>query len=168
MNFEFMNAEFQLRLQSYLDGELSPAEAGAVETVLARDAEARALLAELRQTSSALAVFEADQKLPESREFYWSKIQRALAHADQPRTTTSRDGVPWWRRILIPAGGFAALVIAALLAFRPGSVSPQIETYLADSGALTYRDEAEKMTVVWLSYPAENDFANLKPNDTID
>ena len=32
---------------------------------------------------------------------------------------------------------------------------------------MTYRDEAERMTVVWLSYPADNEFADSDEEDTI-
>ena len=71
-----MNAEFQLKLQAHLDGELSERESREIETALATDAEARALLAELRNTCGALAGFEAELKLPEERAFYWSKIRR--------------------------------------------------------------------------------------------
>ncbi len=162
-----MNEEFQLKLQAYLDGELTAVEAREVDNVVAKDADARALLQEMRQTSAALAAFEVEIKLPESREFYWSKIQRTIERTEQP-VAVRPVGIPWWRKLLIPAGGFAALLIAVLFTFRPAPTSPQIETYLVDSGAMTYRDQAEKMTVVWLSYPAENDFANHESDDTID
>jgi anti-sigma factor RsiW len=159
-----MNQDFQLKLQAYLDGELSEHETREVEAALADDADARALLTELRNTAGALANFGADLKLPESREFFWSKIQREIQ-----RQGIAASGhptpVPLWRRFLIPAGAFAALVLVGLIglkSFGPpnnaGSVA--VETVLTDSGAMTYRDEAEGMTVVWLSYPAENEFAD--------
>ena len=67
-----------MRLQAYLDGELPDSEAREAASLLAQDAEARALLAELKNTSAAMAGFELDIKLPESREFYWSKIEREI------------------------------------------------------------------------------------------
>ena len=73
-----MKQELQLKLQAYLDGELPDGEAREAADLLAQDAEARALLAELKNTRAALAGFEADIKLPESREFYWSKIEREI------------------------------------------------------------------------------------------
>ena len=167
-----MNAEFQLKLQAHFDGELSEREAREIETLLATDAEARALLAELRNTRGALAGFEAELKLPEGREFYWSKIQREISRRE-PTAVVRPAVLPWWRRYLIPSGAFAAVVIAGLLGAHQmgwlsgGSRSPQIETFLADSGAMTYRDEAERMTVVWLSYPGENDFADVPGEDTL-
>lgn len=165
-----MNQDLQLKLQAYLDGELPESEAREVEASLPANAEARALLAELRNTSGALAGFEAGIKLPESREFYWSKIRREIER--QETAPATRSAIPWWRRILIPSGAFAALVIAGLLAViqlrdAGGNQPVWLETSHADSGTLTYRDEAEKMTLVWLSYPGENEFADTDGDDTI-
>ena len=164
-----MNQDFQLKLQACLDGELSAAEGRELETALAADAQAQALLAELRNTSTALAGFEADIKLPESREFYWSKIQRDIARLDKG-PTAARDVVPFWRRFLVPAGAMASLAIAGMLAlqqFGPvGGPGVAVET-LGDSGAMTYRDDAEGLTLVWLSYPAENQFTDYESPDTI-
>jgi anti-sigma factor RsiW len=167
-----MNTEFQLKLQSYFDGELAAREAREVETALAADAEARTLLAELRNTGGALAGYEAEIKLPEAREFYWSKIQREIQRQETAEMARSAPQ-PWWSRFLIPAGAFAAVAIAGLFGalqlgwFSGGARSPHIETFLADSGAMTYRDEIERTTVVWLSYPVENEFADAAAADTI-
>jgi len=168
-----MNAEFQYTLQAYLDGELSVSEAREVETTLAADAEASALLAELRHTGDLLAGYEAEIKLPEAREFYWSKIQREIQRQE---AAGQADSVPrtWWSRLWLPSGVIAAVVAAGLLGaiemgwLARGGRSPQIETFLADSGAMTYRDEIERTTVVWLSYPGENQFADTSAVDTIE
>lgn len=164
-----MNADFQLKLQAYCDGELPEREVREVEAALTGDAEARALLAELRNTAGALRGFEADIKLSEAREFYWSKIQREIQR--QETTLPARPAIPLWRRLLMPSGAFAALVIVGLLAFKQmdrGVRLTQVETFLANSGAMTYRDEAEQTTVVWLSYAGENEFADTDSGDTID
>jgi anti-sigma factor RsiW len=167
-----MNADLQLKLQSYLDDELSAREAREVETALAADAEARALLAELRNTGGALAGYEVEIKLPEAREFYWSKIQREIQRQETAGLTRAAPQ-PQWSRFLIPTGAFAAVAIAGWFGalqlgwFSGGARSPQIETFLADSGAMTYRDEIERTTVVWLSYPVENEFADADATDTI-
>ena len=167
-----MNEDLQLKLQAHLDGELSERDNRELEAALAGDAEARALLTELRHMSAALATFEAETKLPESREFHWSKIQREIQRLEKLPPTRPAP-LPAWRRFLIPAGAFAAVAIAGLLAadqlgWLPTSRrTTQIETFLADSGAMTYRDEAERTTLVWLSYPAENEFALPDSDDTI-
>jgi anti-sigma factor RsiW len=161
-----MNQDFQLKLQAYVDGELSEREVREVEGALAGDAEARALLAELQNTNAALATFEAELKLPETREFYWSKIQRQIEREQAPAPVAARP-IPWWQRFLIPAGGVAALVIAVLIGLKQNKPLVQgpfvpVETHLSDSGAMTYRDQSEGLTVVWLSYPAENEFAEFE------
>src|ERR1041384_1921221 len=112
-----MKEDLQLKLQSYFDGELSEAEARQIEASLAGDAEGCALLAELRNTRGALSVFEAEVKLPESREFYWSKIRREIERQEKiatARPTSSPFAA--WRKLLVPAGAFAALAIAGLIA----------------------------------------------------
>ena len=161
-----MNQDFQLKLQAYLDGELTERETREVEAALAGDAEARALLTELRNTSGALAVFAAELKLPETPEFFWSKVQREIQRQDRTAVTRSA-GLPWWRRILVPAGSLAALVLVGLIGFKsfgPANDAQEaaVETFLTDAGAMTYRDQVEGMTVVWLSYPAENEFADFE------
>ena len=44
---------------------------------------------------------------------------------------------------------------------------PQMETAAADTGALTYHDYDGGTTLVWLSYPAENEFADSDSFGTI-
>ncbi len=164
-----MDYDAQLKLQAYLDGELPEAEARAVATWLARDREAVALLAELRATRKALAGFEAGIRLPESGEFFWSKIQRAISTlelAEPAREPFSLFGA--WRRFLVPAGTLAAVALATLVAsvqfgLWSGSPGPDAESALADSGAFTYHDYSTRTTLVWFSYPAENEFAEGEP-----
>jgi hypothetical protein len=44
---------------------------------------------------------------------------------------------------------------------------PEFETAIADPGALVYRDYARKTTLVWFSYPAENEVAAGDASDTV-
>src|SRR5512138_813224 len=94
----------QLKLQAYLDGELPEAEARRMTDRLAQDPEAAALLTELRQTTEAVAAFEKEVRLPESREFYWSKIQREIQRQAQPapEAATLPDWLAALRRVLMP------------------------------------------------------------------
>jgi len=73
-----MKHEVELKLQAWMDGQLPGPEAAEIARLAETDAEARALLTELQQTRAALAGFESEIKVPESREFYWSKIARAI------------------------------------------------------------------------------------------
>lgn len=161
--------ESQLQLQAYLDGELPEAGRREVEAWLTHDPEARALLAELRQTDAALAGADCDVKLPESREFYWSKIEREIrrreAAARPPEASTVWSWMALWRRWLVPAAALAVLTLAfvlgpVLLSGRPH----ELEVVLATGNSTTYRDHARGMTLVWFSFPAENRF----PEDELD
>jgi len=160
-----MNREAQIKLQSFLDGELSEAENREVSAWLARDQEAATLLVELRNTRGALAGVESEVRLPETQEFYWSKIKREIEHLGSASTPAPTDS-PFHRlrRFLIPAGAVAVLLIAGFLTFTElntghGTRAPQLVAKLADTSAITYRDQTTGTTLVWFSYPAEKQFA---------
>lgn len=150
--------EQELKLQAYFDGELPPAEAREIANLLARDAEAVALIKSLKATRQALSSFETGIKVPETREFYWSKIRREIERAETPRPQPAKTGVfSLLRRMLVPAAGVAMLAIAAMFVTRGGSRPMEFETASADSKAFTYRDYSAGTTLVWLSYPAERE-----------
>jgi anti-sigma factor RsiW len=160
-----MDYEAQLKLQAYLDGELPEGKARQMASLLAKDKEAAALSAELRNTREALAGFETGIRVPESREFYWSKIARQIKRVEsvETRPAPAPAFVTWLRRLLMPAAVAAFATVIVLVANRP--VLPgepdafRTETALADSGAFTYHDYAAGTTLVWLSYPADNEVA---------
>jgi anti-sigma factor RsiW len=152
-----MEHESQLKLQAFLDGELPESEAREMAALVARDPEATALLAELRNTRKALANFEPDVKVPESREFYWSKIEREIQRSEpEPQSVETVTLFQLIRRFLLPASAMAAVAIAVIVAGRWGSPGePDTELTMAGSGMFTYTDYANGTTLVWLSYPAE-------------
>lgn len=165
-----MDYDAQLKIQAYLDGELPEEEARAVANQLALDREAVALLAELRQTRQSMARFEAGIRVPESREFYWSKIEREINRLEPAPAAAAPEPSLWahLRRLLVPVGATALLAVAGVLALqfvRLGGVNGLGATTVADSGALTYRDYSSGTTLVWLSYPAENEFAAKRPGE---
>jgi anti-sigma factor RsiW len=166
-----MNYETQLKLQSLLDGELPESDAREVAAQVARDPEAAALLAELRHTREAVAGFESGIRLPESREFYWSKIQREIDRL-QPRTAPKAPALSLWnylRRLAVPATALALVAIAGFVASRgvQRGAAGFTEISTSDTEALTYRDFSADTTLVWLSYPADNDVAETDPADTL-
>lgn len=155
-----MNEEQQLKLQAFIDGELPEEEAREISAWLAQDEEAIALSRELRHTRQALKSSVANVRVPESREFYWSKIQREIERLEPaPRRVPQKSWFQMLRRVLIPAGAVAALAMIGIFAGKQGwsevSVSTGTEMVLADSNALTYHDYANGTTLVWVSYPAE-------------
>jgi hypothetical protein len=69
----------------------------------------------------------------------------------------------------MPASAIAAL--AVLVANRQiesdgGLQSARLETTRSDPGAFTYRDYAGGATLVWLSYPAEEEAGEAQASDT--
>ena len=167
-----MNEDLQLKLQAYLDGELSSGEAQAVRDLLTTDAGARDLLVELTNTRDVVVAHEAAIKLPESREFYWSKIQREIGRLESPQPVAAATGwLATWRRWLLPVSALALAALAAVIIVPQqglGRHAGEAEFALTDDGSsFTYRDYASGTTLVWLPYAAENEFADFNTGDTI-
>jgi anti-sigma factor RsiW len=166
-----MDYNAELKLQAFLDGELAKGEASEVAEWVARDRAAAALLEELRNTRGALAGFEAGIQLPESREFFWSKVQREIQRLETTDPKPARvPFVALLRRFLVPASALALVLVVGMVLSRSAgpfgrTASPAIETALADAGAFTYRDFSAGTTLVWLSYPADEE---AKENDQMD
>lgn len=168
-----MTEEQQLKLQAFLDGELPEADTREVASWLARDSEAADLLGELRNTRSTLRDIQPELKLPETREFYWSKIQREIQRPEPLQTPANPASLfTLLRRFLVPLTTVAVLAIVGVFTFQQlgsrGETHPaQVSAMLADVGAFTYRDQAQGMTVIWLSYPAEKKVADKPSADTL-
>ena len=165
-----MDYDTQLKIQAYLDGELPETEAREIANLLARDRQAVALHTELRNTRAALTGHEIGLELPESREFFWSKIQREIDRLEPAEAVAPRHSFfSGWRKILIPAGALAAIVLAVTI------VGPQLGSWqsagtaqaavLADSSAFTYHDYEKGTTLVWLPYPAEDENQQTDEDD---
>jgi len=162
-----MNENLQLQLQAYLDGELPPGEAQTVRDLLATDAAARDLLTELTQTNAALANYEAAIKLPETREFYWSKIQREINRSPAPARADGFSLGTWLRRVLVPTGALAAVAIALLLSVPRPSGAEDYFSASGDAVAFTYQNYNTGTTLVWLDFAPENDFSDSTSVDTL-
>lgn len=174
-----MNQEQQHRLQSWVDGQLDPKSAQEVARWIESEPEARQLTENLRQVRRWVRDHEPVRPVPESRDFYWSKIRRGIEAAENVETSPAQTrtsakpratATHWWRW-LIPAGAFALL----FLAFRPGAprqenLAPlaritsleapaprtamvaghEIETPSAELTSLTFYSSQDAMTVVWV------------------
>ena len=177
-----MNLEQQLKLQAFLDGELPESEAREILAWTQRDSAAAGLLAELRNTRAALAKSEPHLSVLETREFFWSKIEREIQRLEPQTISTPKVSIfVILRRLLLPAAAFSVLVIAGLIAHfefpnnAPQTVvqsvadadMPTVETTLANSDATTYRDASEGTTLVWFSTAAAEGPAQNKPPTVI-
>jgi anti-sigma factor RsiW len=147
-----MKHELELKVQAWLDGELPDHEARRMGELIAHDSEAAALAAELGCIRQAMFRQEAPVPLAESREFYWSKIQRQIQREAAVRRPVD---VPWYarlRRYVGPLAGAAALGCILLLAVvRNGSPAfDEISSTGDGMEAVTFHDQSAQMTVVWL------------------
>jgi len=153
-----MNLESQLKLQAYLDNELSSREARQVSAWVNRDSEAQALLQELKSIKGFIIANEPETALPEAGDFYWSKIRRSITNLPAESKPAYVSRIPAWSRIFVPVGA-AALVAAALLTFGQyyGKSAPrlssinELETAIEDMSAISFHSERHGMTVVWVS-----------------
>lgn len=150
---ENLELNLELKLQAWLDGELSAPKARRVDPQIVGDEEASPLITELQAIKSALAGNETARTVPETRAFYWSKIERQIQRqARSPRAVQApRQAV--WRRWLAPLAGFAALACMLLLAVNP--FAPPAFDEISSTGegmeAVTFHDQSAGMTVVWLT-----------------
>lgn len=153
-----MNQETKLRLQAYLDNELSDSEAPEIAALVERDSEARALSAALREVKALLQDNEPEFKLPESREFFWSKIERSIRQEEavEKPGNSSAHQQSWWMRFFAPATGVAVLLVTAISLVRlvnaPSDLTylHEIETPLEDTSAMSFYSASAGMTVVWV------------------
>jgi anti-sigma factor RsiW len=154
-----MNQDAGTKLQAYLDGELTGREAQQVAALIETDAGARALFSELQQTKTLLKANEPEVRLPESREFYWSKIEREIERLEAaPTAFTAPAWVLFFKRHFGALSGVAvaaALVffIAAQMNIVPPSLLEEIDNPLDDVGTFSFRSESQQMTLVWISNP---------------
>ena len=155
-----MNWEIQLELQAWVDGELSASDVRRVQAFVESNAEARALAEELRMTKSFISANEPEFKLPETREFYWSQIQRRIESAESVRAAS--PALSWqfvWRRLITPLSGMALVAFLAVVSFNTfrgpaiddsSRLMVEVENLSEDVGSISYRSQSENMFVVYL------------------
>jgi anti-sigma factor RsiW len=149
-----MKPDWELKLQAWLDAELPAAEAEQVRRRIAADPEAARLLAELRQVKAAFRDHEQPVAVPETRPFYWSKIERQIQREAAVRPS---PGVAWaerFRRWLAPLAGVAALAAVLLVALNQSAPPAIMLNQVSDTAdgfkALTFRDNSAGINFVVL------------------
>jgi hypothetical protein len=155
-----MNLELQLKLQAWVDDELPDHERKQITAWISTDKEAQELVEELRLAKAVLQGNEPEVTLPESREFYWSKISRRIERLEQapvaPRWITWGLG---WRQLLAPLSGVALIVFLSVLSLnlfpRPDADESlkhlvEVENLSEYVGSISYKSQSENMFVVYL------------------
>jgi anti-sigma factor RsiW len=144
--------ELTLDLQAYVDGELPKDRRAAVETVLAGDTEARELVAGLRRLSELVRAHEPELRVPASREFYWSQIQRQIESAERREAVRPAVSALGWLRWLVPAVGVAAVAVVVTLRPTPDPLvlAGGFDSAQTDSSAVVFRSESDGVTIHWI------------------
>jgi hypothetical protein len=119
-----MKQEDKLKIQAWMDGELAPKEAAQIATLIEQSPEALALSEELRVIENALHLGEKQANLDESRDFYWSQVERQI-DAEEPLakpyavpSIASGTLLRW----LVPVGSLGAIVV---LMMNFGTMNPK-------------------------------------------
>ena len=124
-----MKQEDKLKIQAWLDGELAPQESARIADLIDNDLEAKELSEDLRAMQKALEVGEKTAVLEDSREFYWSQVERQI-EAEEPITENAQpelvsgslgNALRW----LIPVGSLAA-ISALMLNFNSINTTPDL------------------------------------------
>jgi hypothetical protein len=168
-----MTSESELNLQAYLDGELSGRQERQVAEWIAGDTEAQKLVAELKMTKIALAGGELEARLPETHEFYWSKIQRGIEKTVPVESRPVTDWIAAWRRLLAPLAGVALVAFLTFYSFKMYESGDDSRHHLAvvenlseHTGAYSFRSQSEKMFVVWVYNRSEE--PDTEAEETLD
>ena len=145
-------SEFELKIQSYVDGELAPREMLELEEALKDSAEGRETLEALVLLKRTLQENEPIALLETPRELYWSGIERQILglekeSAPAPKVQTETVWSQIWRRIA-PVSA-AALVVAILMivfthpeALRDPSISNQNLSMAGENSSLLKEPES--------------------------
>src|SRR5262249_8039675 len=119
---------------------------------------------------------EPEMSLPESREFYWNKIQRGIELAEREQTRESAKPVPAfvaaWRKWTAPLAGAALIAFLTVYTFRMYDDGEEfqhhtsvVENLSEHTGAYSFRSQSEKMFVVWLYDRSAESAAEPEPVD---
>ena len=107
-----MNQEIELKIQSWIDGELSASEAKQVVAMVAADTGLSGLATELRLMKTVLSGNEPELKVPDTREFYWSQIARGIEREERlgvKPVSVSTPFIVQLRKFFMPLAGMTAV-----------------------------------------------------------
>ena len=143
-----MDEKKSLELMALLDGAEEHGSREAVESWLKSEPDAAALRDELTWVSQALRSHEPVAKVPETREFYWSQIQRRIqAEAAQTAPAKPTRRLSDWLSWLVPIAGVAAVTM--LVTVHPWQSVPRTSG-LNEASATTYTSETDGVTIHWI------------------
>jgi anti-sigma factor RsiW len=147
-----MKLETMLEIQSSVDGQLDNQRRQVVARLVSSDTEARQLHQQLTAVRMALREHEPAIRVPESREFYWSQLERRLQVREQVHPPALHPATTVWRWLAPMMGVSAVIAVFALQpfattglrSFPAGSGNPQATT-------VTFSSEADGVTIHWIN-----------------
>ena len=150
-----MSEEEQLKLQSYLDGELTDKERQDVTRWLDGDEQASEVLVRLKSVSEFLRDGEPQYKLDCTQEFYWNGIEREIARANPAAPTDAAGGwFAWLRNYGVQFASGVAAVAVVLFTITTLTREPEVaaswEVLDPDTAMVNYSDFDNNITVVML------------------
>ncbi|HTH49587.1 MAG TPA: hypothetical protein VMB21_18885 [Candidatus Limnocylindria bacterium] len=151
-----MSSEQMLEIMAHVDGELDAGHQARVQQLLGSDADAAALHRELAQMRQLVRSHEPAGCVPDTREFYWSQIQRRIESEARAtaRVTAPKSGVLTWLRWLAPALGVAAVAVIVVLQQSSPKLSElanAVDSTQPEATSLTFRSDADGVTVHWIN-----------------
>jgi len=142
-----MKLEQALEIQALVDGQLEAVRKPEVQRLIQEDVAAAALALELSALHTVVRTHESALTVPESREFYWSQIQRRIVAGDAVATRKRDSGtILGWIRWLAPALGVAAMVVVISRALIGPVGGP-----VASADVLTFRSDIDRVTIHWIN-----------------
>ena len=152
-----MNDKLQLKLQAWIDGEVSPFQARRLARLVQRDAQASQLVRELRTARQLLAANPPARVVPEAREFYWAKIERQI-HSQARQPAPLGLGLRWraWMTSLAAVAALAALFLVVVKQYSPAASFDEVSDTADGMEAITFHDQTTGMTAVWLQDSQDN------------
>ncbi len=152
-----MKTETCLEVQAYLDGELESSRRAAIAALCEQDTAARALRDSLQVVRDTVRQHEPEHRLSDSREFYWSQIQRRIAAAERQAETRPARPLPAWTglfRWLVPVAGLAAVTLVFTLRDDPRQLlidGTVLAAAPASATSVEYRSDTDGVTIHWIN-----------------
>ena len=150
--------EIELKIQALVDGELTGFEAGKLRDRIKNDIRLQILHERLMQMKNLISKHEMPRVLPESSDFYWSKIAQEIEVGGSDAQSSAQSlGMKWVFRRLAPLLGIAsvALIITLQEPNLPdlGIVLNHNHELLSDEiDVMTFNSADDSMSVVWIDY----------------
>lgn len=150
-----MNPNQELKIQAFIDHELPPQEALEVAEWITKDAEAKKLHEELKQIRALTASNELQRSMPCAPEFFWSQIEKQIRPQSVVKAKPAIE-FGWIWRMLAPASALMLMALILLPQHRTvhseltAISGSEVETAIEDAKVVTFRSEAEGVSIVWV------------------